>query len=112
MTRAFIDSSVFIAAVRSPTGGSGEVLRSAIAGLFEAVISDDVVEEVTRYFSGKVPLLVPAMELMFSTVPFHFANPTRENVIDASTYTPAKDKTIVAGANAGQVDYLVTLDKM
>jgi hypothetical protein len=48
---------------------------------------------------------------MFSTVPFHFANPTLENVIEAAIYTPAKDKAIVAGANVGEVDYLVTLDK-
>ena len=111
MTRAFIDSSVFIAAVRSPTGGSSEVLRYAAAGLFEAVISEDVVDEVERYFGRKAPRLVPAMRLMFRTVPFHFAYSSVKDVIAASIYTPAKDKTIVAGANAGQVDYLVTLDK-
>lgn len=44
-------------------------------------------------------------------VPFRFAIPTLEHVIEASTYTPAKDKSIVAGANAGRVDHLVTLDK-
>ena len=50
MTRAFIDSSVLIAAIRSPTGGSSEVLRFAIASQFEAVISQDIVDEVERYF--------------------------------------------------------------
>lgn len=111
MTRAFIDSSVFIAAVRSPSGGSGEVLRYAVAELFEAVISEDVVEEVERYFNRMVPPLVPAMNLVFHTVPFRFANPTVEDVIDAAIYTAEKDKAIVAGANVGKVDYLVTLDK-
>jgi hypothetical protein len=48
---------------------------------------------------------------MFSLIPFHFANPTIENVMEAATYTPEKDQTIVAGANVGAVDYLVTLDK-
>jgi predicted nucleic acid-binding protein len=111
MTSAFIDSSVFIAAVRSPTGGSGEVLRYAIVGLFEAVISEDVVEEVERYFHAKGPALLPAMKLMFSLVPFHYANPTVDDVMQAAIYTPSKDKAIVAGANVGKVDYLVTLDK-
>lgn len=111
MTRAFIDSSVFIAAVRSPTGGSSEVLRYAVAGLFDAVISDDVVEEVERYFHGKVPSLLSSMKLMFRLVPFQFANPTLEDVMQAANYTPAKDKMIVAGANVGKVEYLVTLDK-
>ena len=111
MTRAFIDSSVFIAAVRSPTGGSAEVLRYAVAELFEAVISEDVVEEVERYFNRMVPTLVPAMNLVFHTVPFRFANPTVKDVIDAAIYTAQKDKAIVAGANVGKVDYLVTLDK-
>jgi predicted nucleic acid-binding protein len=111
MIRAFIDSSVFIAAVRSPSGGSAEVLRYAVAGLFEPIISEDVVEEVVRYFRAKVPALVPGMNLIFRMVPFRFANPTVEDVMTAATYTPDKDKAIVAGANVGEVDYLVTLDK-
>ncbi len=55
MIRAFLDSSVLVAAIRSPTGGSGEVLRFAVAEAFEAVISDDVVQEVARHFEDSFP---------------------------------------------------------
>ncbi len=37
--------------------------------------------------------------------------PTVEDVTKASTYTPSKDKVIVAAAERAIVDYLVTLDK-
>ena len=51
------------------------------------------------------------MLLMFQMVPFHFAHPAIEDVIEAANYTAGKDKAIVAGANVGKVDYLLTLDK-
>lgn len=111
MIRAFIDSSVLIAAVRSPSGGSAALLAYAAREEFEAVISDDVVQEVERHFGEVVPALASYWQLLFALIPFQMASPTVEDVKQAGNYTHSKDKAIVAGATVGNVAYLVTLDK-
>jgi predicted nucleic acid-binding protein len=111
MIKGFIDSSVFIAAIHSPRGGSGEVLRFAVAELFEAVISPEVVREAQNHFAQEHPDLLPPFQEFLELVPFTHVLPTLTDVEDAAAYTPSKDKAIVAGANTGKVDYLVTLDK-
>jgi predicted nucleic acid-binding protein len=47
--KAFLDTSVFLASLRSPQGGSSELLRYAVVGSVQAFVSDDVMDEVARH---------------------------------------------------------------
>ena len=60
MIRAFLDSSVLIAASYSPAGASREIIRLAIPGAIILVTSDLVLEEVERNLAGKAPEALPA----------------------------------------------------
>lgn len=56
--RLFFDSSVYIAALLSPQGAAGELVRLAEAGAIQMVVSEEVVTETDRVFNLKFTELV------------------------------------------------------
>lgn len=107
MIKAFVDASVLIAAVLSPTGGSSALLEMAIRHRVELFISDDIVEEVKR----NLPKLADQFQELLQLVPFTFVPLTAEDVAAVLAYTPAKDAHVVAAAKKVTADYLVTFDE-
>ena len=111
MTRVFFDASVFLASLHSPSGGSSEVFRYAVVGAMEALVSEDVIEEVARNIQGVKNELVAAWLKNIATIPFTSVSVTKEEVEWAADFTDEKDAHIVAAAEKAGVDFLVTLDK-
>lgn len=109
MIRAFIDSSVLIAASYSPTGASREIIRQAIRGTLILVVSNLVLEETERNLAIKAPEALPAFQRFLTVVPYERVRPTKQQVLKAAQYTVLKDAAIVAAAKSAQVDYLVSL---
>ena len=107
MIQVFVDASVLVAAVLSPTGGASALLEMAIRGRVNLLISDDIVEEVKR----NVPKLADKFEILLRLVPFHYVSVTAEDVSAALDYTVAKDAHVVAAAKKATVEYLVTFDE-
>nr|WP_228037765.1 PIN domain-containing protein [Nodosilinea sp. LEGE 06152] len=58
MLRVFLNSSVIIAGSASSTGASRAVLVVAEVGLFQAVVSEQVLEECQRNLAKKLPAAV------------------------------------------------------
>lgn len=56
--RLFFDTSVYIAALISPTGAAGELLRLAEAGAIRMVVSEEVVIEADRVLGAKFPEMI------------------------------------------------------
>jgi putative PIN family toxin of toxin-antitoxin system len=111
MIRAFVDTSVLIAASYSPTAASRELIRLAFQGQVQLVISDDVLEEARRNLATKLPEGLDLFEQIVELVPFETVVPSGTEVRAAATYTDRKDAPIVAAAKQTQVDYLTSLDR-
>jgi predicted nucleic acid-binding protein len=113
MVRLFLDASVLFAAAYSSTGASRELMRLALRGDAQLLISRFVLEETARNLSAKASSeisatfrqLIAALDL--KVIP----DPSRENVLAAAAYTALKDAPVVAAAINAQADYLVTLDR-
>ena len=76
------------------------------------MISQDVLEEVQRNLSKKVPEKIDLFRQLMQLIdPIVIADPTAAAVRAAEAYVVAKDAPIVAAAIAAQPDYLVTYDR-
>ena len=111
MIKTFFDTSVLLASLRSPQGGSSELLRYAVVEATEAYISDDVLDEVARHVHEVGPALRSLLLEYLAAISFTVVTVTTEEVARATVFTDPKDSPIVAAAEKARVDYLVTLDK-
>ncbi len=111
MIRAFIDTSVLFSACLSTRGASHEIIKESLRGSVELVISQLVLKEAQRNFAQKARQAVPLFTQFLSAVPFTIVRPTKQDVLEAATYTEFKDAPIVAAAKKAEVDYLVSLDR-
>jgi len=62
--RVFFDTSVYIAALLSPRGAAGELVRLAEAGVLRMVVSEEVIVESDRVLAGKFPELIQLVFLL------------------------------------------------
>lgn len=56
--KVFFDTSVYIAALISPKGAAGELIRLAEAGIIHIIVSKEVIIESDRVLSQKFPELI------------------------------------------------------
>ena len=56
--RIFFDTSVYIAALLSPQGAAGELVRLAEAGIVRMVVSKEIITEADRVLAVKFPELI------------------------------------------------------
>ena len=110
-SKVFLDSSVIIAGLASVTGGSHEILALAELKLIIPFISEDVVSEVLRNVQKKLPNSLPHFYTLFKSLPFKIIDATEKDLEYAKTLINEKDAPILAAAIAGQVDWLLSLDK-
>jgi predicted nucleic acid-binding protein len=110
--RAFLDASVLFAASYSETGSSRDLLREAVRGKLQIVVSQHVLEEAERNLAQKAPEVVPALHELLTVVAAEVADkPTGAELAQAATYIALKDAPIVAAAVKAKVDYLATWDR-
>jgi putative PIN family toxin of toxin-antitoxin system len=110
--RVFLDASVLFAAAYSDHGSARDLLRLAIAGRVEAIVSQDVLDEVERNLGRKAPAVAEQYRRLIAIVGVTvIADPTREEVRAAEAYVAQKDAMIVAAAIQAAPDYLVTYDR-
>ena len=98
MLKAFFDTSIFLASLRSPSGGSSEVLRYAVVETVAAFLSDDVVDEMARHIDEVGAELRSLFLQYLAAIPFTLISVTAEDVAWATTFTATKDSPIVAAA--------------
>ncbi len=70
MIRIFFDTSILLASLRSPSGGSSELLRYAVAGAVSGYLSDDVLEEIARHVHEVGPELRSRLLNYLAAIPF------------------------------------------
>ena len=110
--RVFLDASVLFAAVYSSSGSARDLILLAVEDQIQVVVSQDVLDEVQRNLSRKVPEKLDVFQqLMVLVAPEVIADPDPEAVHAAEEYVAAKDAPIVAAAIKARPDYLVTYDR-
>lgn len=110
--RLFFDSSALFAATYSPSGGAGELIRMAIQGNVQIVISQDVFEESTRNLLRKAPKKVTVLKQLLDVLEVEIADsPSAEEVREAGALVVLKDAMILAAVKKANVSFFVTLDK-
>ncbi|MDD3654371.1 MAG: PIN domain-containing protein [Desulfotomaculaceae bacterium] len=110
-SQVFLDSSVIIAGLASPTGGSHEILALSELKLITPCISEDVVREVIRNIKKKLPSSLPHFYTLFKTLPFKILDAAEPDIKCAKTLINEKYALILASAITGKVDWLLSLDK-
>lgn len=111
--RIFLDTSVIIAAVLSPSGGARQVFYLGEAGVLDLIVGPNVLREadevVRRKASGSLPLLA---QLLTAGRVETSSKPTKkqiENAQERVLYTP--DAHVLAEAIAARPDWFITHDK-
>lgn len=112
-TLLFFDASCLVAASRSPTGGSGFLLRLCALEFLEGAVSQAVLLEAERNISRKFPLMVlTTYDQLLARIPLAIAPlPTAAQRQRYRGLVSEKDEHVVASAVAVGAPYLLTLDQ-
>ena len=111
MTRVFIDASVFFAAIYSPSGSARDLLRLAMEGKVNLVISQNILEEVERNILKKAPQASGYYHALLATLALEMVSAPAQAAVDAVEYVAEKDAHVIAAAIEAKPDYLVTYDQ-
>ncbi len=111
MIRVFLDASVIIAALLSPTGGSAKIVRLSKREEIACVVSETVIFEVEAHTDKIGKTLTQIAKFIRDNKII-----VRKRLISSEIEPYLKlvdidDAHVVAGANLTGCDYLVTLDK-
>ncbi|MGF1518646.1 MAG: putative toxin-antitoxin system toxin component, PIN family [Nodosilinea sp.] len=111
MRKVFLDASVIIAGAASSTGASRAVLMLAEVGLFQGVVSTQVLEECQRNLAKKLPTAMAAYSELLSKLNLEVVNnPSAVEYSPWLTIIESKDAPILAAAVLAHVDRLLTLN--
>jgi len=110
--RVFVDADVLFAGAASPSeqGASLVVLRMAEITLIEAVTSEQVITEVERNLSAKMPAALPTFRLLVSRCLDIVPNPTAAKQQAHAGLVNAKDLSILVAALREKCSWLVTFN--
>lgn len=108
--RIFFDTSVYIAGLRSPTGGAArELLRLVESQAIRMVVSDEVVLEVDRVMQAKFPGLVQESRQFWKELkPEVVPNPPSDYVKPFLEKLDKGDAAILCAAGLAKVSAFVT----
>ena len=110
-TRAFLDSNVIFSGLYSGKGPPGAVLEQAVEGRFSMVTSRQVLYEVVRTISGKLPGALSSLQTLLLNMPLEVCEDPDPSVVEAwSKIVGADDAPIAAAASIAEVDFLVSGD--
>jgi predicted nucleic acid-binding protein len=109
----FLDTSVIIAAVLSPTGGARKVFYLGEAGILELIAGSNVLRETEEVVRRKAPSSLPLLAQLLSAGKVDKGtNPTQKQMGIAKAgvqYLP--DAHVLAEAVAAQPDWFIPHDK-
>ena len=107
--RIFFDTSAYIAALISPKGAAGELLRLVEAGALRMVVSQEVIIEADRVLGLKFPELVQENRRLWKSLsPEIASDPTSIQVKSFLEKLPKADAKILCSAHLAKVSAFVT----
>jgi predicted nucleic acid-binding protein len=107
--RIFFDTSVYIAALLSPNGAGGELVRLAEVGTVRMVVSEEVLIESDRVLIAKFPHLIqPSRKLWHNLKPEIADLPPAPDLKPFLNALPKGDAAILCAAQAAKVSVFVT----
>lgn len=110
--KVFVDSDVLFAGAASPTdhGASLLVLRLSEITLIDALVSEQVVTEVERNLTAKIPQALPAFRHLLSRCVAVVPDPDRDDLAPYEELADRKDIPILATAVREKCSWLVTFN--
>lgn len=112
MIKVFLDASVIIAGLYSPTGGSALVLKLIEKNVIIGSTSQTVLGEAQRNVVKKLPQKIKFYtELINSSKITVLDYPDKKDVSPWYGVIDSKDAHVLASATQTMTDYLVTLDR-
>jgi len=109
--RVFLDTSVLIAGLASPTGASAAIRDLGEAEELRLVLSRQVLVEADRVLLRKFPHLIERYRLFIKSVSPELADDAPPHMIRAAeAVIDPDDAPILAATKQAHVDYLVTLN--
>ena len=107
--RVFFDTSVYIAALLSPEGGAGELVRLAEAGALTLVVSEKIVVEADQVLGKRFPDLIQESRRLWEILaPEITPDPPPKAVAPFLRRLPASDAAILCSAHLARVSAFVT----
>ena len=107
--RVFFDTSVYIAALISPKGAAGELVRLSEAGVIRMVVSEEVIIEADRVLAGKFPdLIQESRKLWKSLAPAIAPDPTAGQMKPFLEKLHKSDAAILCAAHLAKSSVFVT----
>ena len=111
MRRLFVDANVLIAGADSRSGASRAVLLLAEIGLYELVVSRQVLDEAERNIRRKLPRALGNFAEQLSYLRLTIAaDPPEEEIARWEDIIEAKDAPLLAAAVLAGVERLLTLN--
>lgn len=111
--KVFLDTSVIIAAVLSPSGGARQVFLLGEAGVLDLIVGPTVLREADEVVRRKAPGSLPLLAQLLTAGRVETSSkPSKKQIKTAQTrvlYIP--DAYVLAEAIAAQPDWLITHDK-
>lgn len=106
-----MDANVLIAGADSQSGASNAVLKMAEIGLFQLVVSTQVLDEAERNLRKKLPRALPNFAAQLARLRLEILpDPTPEQVEPWKEVIETKDAPILSVAVASSVDRFITLN--
>ncbi len=107
--RIFFDTSVYIAALLSPSGAVGELVRLVEAGVIKMVVSEEVIVETDRVLEAKFPELIDSSRKLWKHLnPEMRPSPTQSQVRPFLGKLAKGDASILCAASLSNVSAFVT----
>lgn len=111
--RIFLDANIYIAALASPSGPSGRLIKRAVENQFTIVTANFLLLEVERNLKKKLPESLPYFYEDISRINFEFISKIKPEVVNKYeqiiNYKP--DSLVLAACFQSRSKILVTLDK-
>jgi len=110
--KVFFDSSVLIAALLSSSGASAKILAFCEAGLLDACVSEEVIDEVYDVLEREFSEIKENFGLLLRVVGFKKVSADDKPLIKKAKgwIDDPDDVHVLVGAKVSKVEYLVTLD--
>lgn len=107
--RIFFDTSVYIAALISPQGASGELVRLAEAEAIRMAVSEEVIIETDRVLGAKFPDLIEESRTLWKNIgPEIASEPSKRDLEPFLKKLPLGDASILSSASLAKVSAFVT----
>lgn len=111
MIKIFLDASVIIAAMLSPTGGSAKVIKLGQLGVWAQITSQSVVDEVKDHTEKIGKSVVEIDQFIKKHSVIVRKRMTKLEIKPFIELVDESDAHLIAGSKLTGADFLVTLDK-